>query len=231
MDYRIGFKVEPSGSEGSFDGYACVYDSVDAYGTKFAPGAFLNVLRDFQQEGRYPPIVWDHDKGEPIGEQTLISDSKGLRVSGKLWLDTEGGKKAYHLIRNTQYYMSFWATPKVGAYRYDSKGHKIYTDIASLYETTITSHPANRKAAIAVVRNDEGETKSAEQVSNDHAKVQEAIKAAKKEAFAEGQEAKAKEIEKENQSKREEEVKDFLSNWAAEINNNSNDKKENTNGT
>jgi hypothetical protein len=45
-------------------------------------------------------MLWQHDRREPIGVWTDITeDEKGLRVTGRLVLETDFGAKAYALLK------------------------------------------------------------------------------------------------------------------------------------
>jgi len=234
MDYRLGYKPSTLNEAGEFEGYAVVYNTVDGHGTKFAPGSFDDVVLRCSSEGKYPAVFLDHylQGGEPCGQQILIPDDKGLLVRGKLWLDTNEGKKAYQLIKNTKYGMSFWATAAPGEYHYDTDGCRVYDQIAELHETTLTATPSNPKARVMLVRSDgttETIEKTAEEIAADNAKVAEAVTKAKAEGKADGiaeatatiKEEISRQVRREIEQKREQEraqhVSAFLNNWLTEL--------------
>jgi uncharacterized protein len=66
---------------GTFKGYASVWDGVDSYQDTIKKGAFLDTLKDHG----VPKMFYQHEWGMPIGKYTLADeDSKGLWVEGEL---------------------------------------------------------------------------------------------------------------------------------------------------
>jgi phage head maturation protease len=79
----LGLRVVADDDDGSgtFQGWACVFDVVDSYGTTFAPGCF-------EAGGLQPtpyPLLWMHSPFEPTGTFTAEERSDG-GVSG-LWIE------------------------------------------------------------------------------------------------------------------------------------------------
>lgn len=73
--------------EGTFDGYACVWDVVDSYGTTFAPGCFGRGGLD----GLAYALLWMHQPWEPGGIFHATEDDHGLRIAGR-WDATQLGQ-------------------------------------------------------------------------------------------------------------------------------------------
>ena len=76
--------------EGTFTGYASVWDVVDSYGDIVVKGAFKRTLKN---KGQFP-ILWSHNIMEPIGTIAGKEDAKGLLVEGRL---TRGVQRASEL--------------------------------------------------------------------------------------------------------------------------------------
>jgi hypothetical protein len=151
---EFAFKADSKPDDnGTFVGYPGPYDQRDSMGDTLAPGAFDAVVKSMTAAKLFPPIVWDHQRGNPIGEQVLSVDEKGLRTDGRLWIDPklglEDARKAYLLLKNTTYYMSFWSED--WWYVKDNDGGRTIVRVDSIQETTITSHPATRAASLALV--------------------------------------------------------------------------------
>lgn len=72
---------------GTFEGYACVWDVVDAYGTTFAPRCFGAGGLDTDPY----PLLWMHDRDVVLGTFTATEDDKGLLIRGA-WDDTSVGR-------------------------------------------------------------------------------------------------------------------------------------------
>jgi HK97 family phage prohead protease len=87
-------KVAPD-EDGTFEGYASVFDVVDLGLDSVAPGAFAKSLTE-----RKPKMLWQHDMGEPIGVWDEVrEDDKGLFVKGRLLKDVQRGREAIALLK------------------------------------------------------------------------------------------------------------------------------------
>ncbi|MFA5120000.1 HK97 family phage prohead protease [Zavarzinia sp.] len=86
--------------DGSFAGYASRFGVTDAQGDRVLPGAFQASLKRWAGLGHWPPFLWQHDMAEPIGRLDLVAeDEQGLRVEGRLSLETARGRDAVALLR------------------------------------------------------------------------------------------------------------------------------------
>lgn len=85
---RLSLRVGES-DEGTFDGYACVWDTEDSYGTRFLRGCFTAGGLD-----QLPyALLWMHDPTLVLGLFYAAEDSHGLHVTGR-WDDTQAGQDA-----------------------------------------------------------------------------------------------------------------------------------------
>ena len=131
---------------GEIEGYGSVFDVVDDGGDIVAPGAFTNSLRT----GRKVRMLFQHDTSRVIGTWGEIEeDGKGLRVKGKLLVNTTGGRDAYEQV-------------KAGAidglsigYRslksMDRNGKRVILQ-ADLWEVSLVTFPMNEMARIDAVK-------------------------------------------------------------------------------
>lgn len=131
---------------GEIEGYGSVFDVVDDGGDIVAPGAFTNSLRT----GRKVKMLFQHDTNRVIGTWGEIEeDGKGLRVKGKLLVNTTGGRDAYEQV-------------KAGAidglsigYRslksMDRNGKRVILQ-ADLWEVSLVTFPMNEMARIDAVK-------------------------------------------------------------------------------
>ena len=88
-------KGEPT-DDGTFQGYASVFNEVDQGMDVVDPQAFTKSLDD-----RKPKMLWQHDVAQPIGVWTDVrSDEKGLFVKGRLLAGVRQGAEALELLRN-----------------------------------------------------------------------------------------------------------------------------------
>jgi HK97 family phage prohead protease len=72
---------------GMFEGYASVFNGVDAYGDTILPGAYTKVIRAIKAgQARMPKMLLNHNRWAlPIGKWTSIKeDDDGLLMDGEL---------------------------------------------------------------------------------------------------------------------------------------------------
>lgn len=148
----FALQVKAVSEEGTFEGYGSIFNNVDSYGEKVAPGAFAESLARHQREGTKPLMLWQHNSDEPIGIwDNLVEDGKGLKGTGKFVLETARGREAYALL-------------KAGAIRGLSIGYReleaepdgsnrILKKL-DLMEISVVSFPANRRASVTAVKSE-----------------------------------------------------------------------------
>ncbi|MFD2264338.1 phage major capsid protein [Lacibacterium aquatile] len=86
-------------TEGIFTGYGTVFDIPDLDGDVIAPGAFRDSLKRLATQGG-PRLLWQHDPTQPIGVWTeVVEDARGLKMTGRLALDTQRGAEAFALLK------------------------------------------------------------------------------------------------------------------------------------
>ncbi len=140
--------------KGYVEGYGSVFNVVDSYGDVVMPGAFRESIAKGGRNKTGVLFLWQHDPKSPIGKWIeMHEDEKGLRMKGKLTLNTKAGNEAYALLKD-------------GAIQglsigYDTSDHTIdpktkirYLKKISLWETSLVSFPANTEAIIDNVKND-----------------------------------------------------------------------------
>lgn len=87
-DYEFKVKADDITENGNFCGYASVFNIIDQGNDVVLPGAFEKSLEDAKRKDRLIPMLWQHNRDEPIGKWTkMIEDSRGLYVEGKLHID------------------------------------------------------------------------------------------------------------------------------------------------
>jgi HK97 family phage prohead protease len=88
-------KKEPD-ADGTFEGYASVFDIVDQGMDVVSPGAFRRSL----DAGRKIKMLWQHDQQQPIGVfDEVREDERGLFVKGRISKDVQKGREAMALMR------------------------------------------------------------------------------------------------------------------------------------
>lgn len=89
------FEVKELTDEGTFEGYAAIFNTPDEYKEIIEPGAFANTLK----EGKTRPLTWYHDVRNPLGLTDLSVDSKGLKILGTLNLGVQLAKEKHSLMK------------------------------------------------------------------------------------------------------------------------------------
>lgn len=147
------YDVKEVDEEGHFSGYASVYNVIDAYRERVAPGAFANTLRKWQSRGRLPPALWQHRSGEPVGPFTLMrEDEKGLYTEGRLLVnDVQRAREAWALMKSkTVDGLSIGFNSVVEEWNNEEK--ILTLKEIDLWEVSIVTFPANSESLITEVR-------------------------------------------------------------------------------
>lgn len=144
----FALEIRATGEDGTIEGYGSVFNELDAYNDVIAPGAFASSLAAHKSAGTMPAMLWCHDADEPIGVWTAMSeDAKGLKVSGKLALETTRGKEAYALLKlGALNGLSIGFVAKQWAYERESDVRTL-TEL-DLWEVSLVVFPANAKARV-----------------------------------------------------------------------------------
>ncbi len=146
------FEVRASGDGGEVEGYGSVFGNSDAYGDVILPGAFKASLDAHKAAGTMPAMLWQHDASAPIGVWTeMQEDSAGLRVKGRLAMDTVKGREAHSLMK-----MKALNGLSIGFYTKESvydRGTDIRTiSEIDLWEVSLVTFPANKLARVTQVK-------------------------------------------------------------------------------
>ena len=142
--------VTPSGI---FEGYASVFDDTDNVNDRVIKGAFEASLKQHKSKGTMPPLLWQHDTGEPIGKwQEIYEDNHGLYVKGRLFIqDILRARQAYRLMSEdalTGLSIGFRARK---SHRNPKTGERILSQV-DLLEISLVTFPALESARIKKIR-------------------------------------------------------------------------------
>jgi HK97 family phage prohead protease len=99
--FDFALEAKAVGTEGEFEGYASTFGNVDQGGDVVEPGAFMESVVKAKNEGRIIPMLWQHDRAEPIGVwKDIAEDAKGLFVKGQLILEGDmTAQRAYGKLK------------------------------------------------------------------------------------------------------------------------------------
>jgi len=119
-------------------------------------GAFAKSLSNRQQV----PILWQHDPANPVGITVAISeDDYGLRVKGRLVLDSPRGREAYALLRAGAICGLSIGYDAV-RHSYDTARNARRLQEIKLWELSLVTFPANPAACIDEVKSEAVSIKS-----------------------------------------------------------------------
>lgn len=148
----FALQVKAVSDDGTVEGYGSVFGVKDSYSDIVAVGAFSKSLAAHKSEGTMPAMLWQHDSDRPIGIWTEMSeDATGLKIKGKLALDTVLGKEAHSLLKmGALNGLSIGFCSKEWAYDRDTDVRTL-SEI-DLWEVSLVTFPANGKARVTGVK-------------------------------------------------------------------------------
>lgn len=147
------FNVKSLDETGTFSGYASVFGNRDSEGDVVQKGAFARTLAEWAQKGRLPPMLWQHDRKQPIGCFTLMKeDDKGLYVEGKLLIDDIPQAKTAHALLKNKVLGGMSVGYSVQNWEYDKFNNILNLLELKLYEVSLVTFPANEQATVDNVK-------------------------------------------------------------------------------
>jgi uncharacterized protein len=145
-------ELRAEGDQGIVAGYGSVFDVRDSYGDVIKPGAFAKTLEQHRKAKTLPAMLWQHDGSQPIGVWDEVEeDAKGLRIKGRLAMNTTRGREAYELMKMQAINglsIGFVATEKSFN---DKDGTRTLTGI-DLWEVSLVTFPANAKSRVTSIK-------------------------------------------------------------------------------
>lgn len=143
------FEVKSLREDGTFEGYASVFNNVDSQRDRVHPGAFKASIKTRDKPVQ---LLWQHQWDKPIGVITaLFEDARGLFVKGKLLMDVAQAREAYSLLKaGVVRGLSIGYSVKRSRRNPDS-GIRELLDL-NLWEISLVTLPANEAAQVTVVK-------------------------------------------------------------------------------
>lgn len=148
---ELKLKINDVTDSGTFNGVASPYGNIDLGGEVVEKGAFTKSLKEQSEV----PLLWQHDRKEPIGVGVLEDGAKGLAIDGELILEVAKAKEAYALMK---------PSPRLGkvAIKGLSIGYEIVKDSIEngvrrlkelrLWEVSLVTFPMNQMAQVTAVK-------------------------------------------------------------------------------
>ena len=144
-------------NKGTIEGYASLFNIEDSEADVVAPGAFATSLKEWENSRHALPLLWQHDRAQPIGVWTFMKeDATGLFVRGRLFInDVAKAKEAYALVKNGALSgLSIGYRPEQ-AIRDTKRGVRILERV-KLFEISLVTFPACNEARISAVKGARG---------------------------------------------------------------------------
>ena len=143
------FEIKTMHADGTFEGYASVFNNIDSHHDRVHPGAFKTSIKSRDKPVQ---LLWQHQWSQPIGVITsLFEDARGLYVKAKLLLDVAQAREAYSLMKaGVVRGLSIGYSVKRSRRNPDS-GVRELLDL-NLWEISLVTMPANEAAQVTVVK-------------------------------------------------------------------------------
>ena len=147
------FKAEAVKEDGFFSGYCNVFDVKDSYDEIVRQGAFTESIQGWNAQNKMPPVLWNHDRNQPIGVWTkLVEDEHGLYGEARLLINDVARAKEIHALMlagaidglSIGYRLSKWA--------YNEKEDALELFAIDLKEISVVTFPANEESRVDVVK-------------------------------------------------------------------------------
>lgn len=145
LDLNLEIKAQDVAEDGTFTGWASMYDVIDLGGDVVRKGAFTKTIKESKQV----PILWQHDAREVIGIGTLTDTEKGLKIEAKLDMADPLAVKAYNKLKN-----GFLKGLSIGfmTVKDSIEGGIRHIKEAALYEVSVVTFPMLPSAQVTAVK-------------------------------------------------------------------------------
>jgi len=155
---NVEFEIKELTEEGTFKGYASVFNNVDSDRDIIVPGAFAESLKKKGVKGIR--LLWMHDSRQPIGTITVLQEDKtGLYFEAKLVLTVQKGLEAYELLKAKaidRMSIGFTIPDRENDIEVSRDRMKRKIKNVDLWEISIVTFPANQRAKIQAVKSESG---------------------------------------------------------------------------
>ncbi len=138
-------------SDGTFEGYAALFDKEDLARDVVLRGAFRDCLR--RRSVKDIKLLFQHDPNQPIGIwETISEDHRGLYVKGRLMLDVARAREVLALMLSGALDGLSIGFRTLKGIRDRSTGRRLLKKI-DLWEISVVTFPMMPEARISAVHN------------------------------------------------------------------------------
>jgi HK97 family phage prohead protease len=146
MSFALDLKREPD-ADGTFEGYASVFENVDSGMDVITRGAFTKSL-----DGRKPKMLWQHNPNDVIGVWDEVAENdRGLYVKGRISSGVEKGREALELLRMGAIDAMSIGYRTVQAVKEGNGSVRRLTEL-DLFEVSLVTFPMNELAMVTDVK-------------------------------------------------------------------------------
>jgi len=154
-DIKMYMEDDEEKDQGTFEGYASVFENRDLGNDIIKRGAFTKSVRKRKAKG--VKMLYQHKSDMPIGVfDEIKEDDHGLYVKGRLALKTTAGRDAYELLKMgalDAMSIGFRANQKEISYDKRTKARQIGE--VDLLEVSLVTFPMNPQAQIRSVKGED----------------------------------------------------------------------------
>jgi len=146
------YKELDTDDDGTFEGYASVFNNKDLGNDVIKQGAFSESIKG--KKPKQIKLLYQHKTDEPIGViDSLVEDTRGLKIKGRLAMGTQKGKEVFELMKmGALDSMSIGYRLSPDDYKYSDKLKKRTITNLDLMEISMVTFPMNPKAKITKVK-------------------------------------------------------------------------------
>ena len=146
---------EDNAEEGSFEGYASVFEKADLGNDVVKYGAFRKSLR--KKGAKAVKLLYQHKSDMPVGVfDSIKEDQHGLYVKGRLALKTQAGRDVFELMKmGALDGLSIGFKPNPKMTHYDKRTKKRVLEEVELMEISLVTFPMNQDARIRQVKGED----------------------------------------------------------------------------
>lgn len=152
LDLECDYKELDTDDDGTFEGYASVFNNKDLGNDVIKQGAFSESIKG--KKPKQIKLLYQHKTDEPIGViDSLVEDTRGLKIKGRLAMGTQKGKEVFELMKmGALDSMSIGYRLSPDDYKYSDKLKKRTITNLDLMEISMVTFPMNPKAKITKVK-------------------------------------------------------------------------------
>ena len=152
LDLECDYKELDADDDGSFEGYASVFNNKDLGNDVIKQGSFSNTIKS--KKPKQIKLLYQHKTDEPIGViDSLAEDTRGLKIKGRLAMGTQKGREVFELMKmGALDSMSIGYRLSQDDYKYSDKLKKRTISNLDLMEVSMVTFPMNPKAKVTKVK-------------------------------------------------------------------------------